>query len=372
MCNINTIIHRKGVSPKLRELALLEQSAGHSFIYNSDGEGVYFSGTGKLIKKSSKINLIQYRKDFLKSRTVITHQRLTTSGHSPKYHHPFESVDFVMVHNGVVSEYATRKASDTHGLFKTLVQRFSNRKKEERTDAIVGAIKDVFDNLSGSWSIVLYDKKTRLSYYFKNSGTSINFSVTPNYLFISTEAVDNLLPKCSEVHIQNDKIYRIEENLDVMEIGSVETKKYEYDYSSTYRGHGIGAGYIDLRENKTKELSYSHSVSKCDMCECPTEGTYYVSDRDEMRLCEPCDINIRGQSGMRGVAYKTVKPEYVACALCAQYRRSDQMLYSPDYEDYTCVPCFNTVRIQSKAPTKTEEEYEEEEKRIAQSIRAFF
>jgi len=119
------------------------------------------------------------------TKFLVGHNRLATTGSEKlnKNNHPFETRNFMLVHNGIIGNHDLLK-----GQYKL--------KYEEETDSaivprllelylvkhkdIVETIKEVAEVLSGSYSILLYYKPTDRLFYFKNSGTSFSFMKTIN------------------------------------------------------------------------------------------------------------------------------------------------------------------------------------------------
>ena len=186
MCNLNILIRNKRNKNKLVAPFLMAVTSA-SYKNNSDGEGIYIN---KLIKDFNKINVFKHRENINKNNIILTHQRFSTSGFNKKYLQPFESEDFIFMHNGVISEYDINKASDTYNLFKKFKKTFKSYKNKNREKKIIKTIKKIFDKLNGRWSIILLDKKTNLIYYFKEDITSINFYKNHDFIYIST-AEDN-------------------------------------------------------------------------------------------------------------------------------------------------------------------------------------
>ena len=247
MCNINIWIKRKGFFPRIETiLPVIQHVTGYSYVNNSDGEGAYFSKSKRLKKGLSKIDYGAYASDIEQSRTIITHQRISTSGFSKKYTQPFMNKDFILAHNGVLSSFVKGKKSDTFVLFETMTKFFKQSKVRSREQRIVNSVKKSLDEKNGSYSILLYDRITGLSYYFKSDGTSINFLIG-NYLFISTANVGTLLPdQFKEIKIQPYTVYRIDYDLDVIEVGSIEKPT-----TATYSNYG---GWYYNRKNGQRKL----------------------------------------------------------------------------------------------------------------------
>lgn len=215
MCNLNILI-RTNTEENIK--GFIQSVTANSFITNHDGEGVYLDYSDRLIKNKNKIDFTTI-KDINKSKFIITHQRLSTSGHELKYNHPFVNNNFVLVHNGVINQFKKNVGSDTFGFWidfnKEFNELLNKDKKKNRHNAIKQTIQNLFKEDKGFYSIFIYDKKTKLSYYFKDSSTNIRFFQSKSYLYITTndnnERFLNLLnERFKEYKIKDRAIYKIQ------------------------------------------------------------------------------------------------------------------------------------------------------------------
>lgn len=210
-----------------------------SYANNSHGEGIYFSEDDLLVKGYDKIKLTKYMKQVMRASFIITHQRIATSGYEEEFVQPFNDTknEFVLAHNGIMSEFTGKVGSDTWGFFNQFIALFQNL-KGNREQKIKKAIKKLLDGKNyGSYSIVLYDKKDKILYYFKNSTTYIHFYKATNgeKLFITTEC-DNetFLSMFDEKFVEKDiddlGIYRIaiKNKISIRKIGMIKDWGYEY------------------------------------------------------------------------------------------------------------------------------------------------
>jgi len=223
MCNLNILIKEK--KDRKYIVTFLQSVTSNSYASNPDGEGLYCDGSNKVIKQNHKINLFDYKDDIRNSEFIITHQRISTSGKINRYNHPFESEDFVLVHNGIINDFLGKKGSDTYGFFIKFNDLFLQLKLSNREARIVNAIKILLNKKeNGSYSIVIFDKKTKKLYYFKNETTSIHFYRFNHKLFITTkESNFNFIDlfgkkKITELAIKDYHIYRVEKKRKIMQI----------------------------------------------------------------------------------------------------------------------------------------------------------
>lgn len=253
MCNLNILIKTKN-NPK-NESSFLMATTSHSFISNNDGDGIFLNN--KVVKSKEKINIFNYLKDITKSKFILSHQRLSTSGFSEDYIQPFESKEFILVHNGIINDFLKETGSDTHGFFNDFVYYF-NSLNGNRDENIVKTIKVLLDKTNGSFSIALFDKKANVIYYFKNRSTSIYFYESKNYLYITTNFQNDkflsiLNQEFKSLIVEDYKIYKIhiKEKIKIDVIGEIKKEKIKNDYN-----YGWGLKSWDCDEYKFNDNRY--------------------------------------------------------------------------------------------------------------------
>lgn len=285
MCNLNILITKK----RNRQITpFLMAVTSHSFARNNDGEGIYIKSIDKIIKSKSKINYFDYQKDIETSDIVITHQRLSTSGFEIDFNHPFENKEFVMVHNGIINQFKRNEGSDTYGFwlsFNESMMPITSLNKSDRDDRIRKSIKKLFKDDSGSYSIFIYDKKTKQSYYFKNDSTSINFYKNDDYLFITTNDDNKTFlemlsdNKFIELDIKPRTVYLIELDKEVYKIFNLsQSKKLSFtfkEYSKKFYQLCDSCGQII--PNKCFKSSIDPELTLCESCH-NGEDNYDYSD----------------------------------------------------------------------------------------------
>ena len=233
MCNLNILINL--TNQPLKTYAFLTGASNLSYKDNSDGDGIYFDND-VLVKSKDKIDLFNFIDIFKKSKLFLSHQRLKTSGESEIYTQPFENPDFVMAHNGVLHQYVKDEKSDTFVVFNEFINLFEklNGSREER---IIKVAETLFKDEYGSWSISLFDKKTKILYYFKNNGTFIHFYTGHNILYITTSINNDILLKTLDINfnemekIENNIIYRIcikDDKIDIKTLSKIKPKERSY------------------------------------------------------------------------------------------------------------------------------------------------
>lgn len=324
MCNLNLFFRTK---QPLREG---ERETISSFIYavtfnsyrfNNDADGLFMNGERTFFIKSTadeKINTLSHEQNITDSTTtIITHQRIATSGISPAYHQPFKKNGFVLAHNGVLSEYTSQKTeiktaistepSDTYMLFERFLNEFEQKKEQKgREKAIITALQQCLNAQQGSYSIILYDEETGISYYVKNNKTTITGTRTDSELYITTEE-DNLLfmpllrkNKHKTVSFEDYIIYRIEsttQKVEVKKIGKTKpAKAIYYTNAITYEKPTINIHYKTKKE--AQPLSEYEKMLK---------GVFWNAQKEI--LCSMCDLTPTQQ--------RTINGHIPICSLCA-------------------------------------------------------
>ncbi len=223
MCNINIIVNK---SEKYKNLLfVLNSITKESFKNNNDGEGfIEIDKKGEIFIKKD-VNKIKYNKE--KINIILTHQRKSTSGFGAENTHPHESKNFLMLHNGVIFNESDHKKSDSRIYLDNLQKIYNN------LGNTINSIKKSENSLFGSYSIVLFDKKHKNIYYYKNDLTSMYFIDTNDVLIMSTD-LNNMLLVCNILKIDNKEIkhahdntiYEISKN-GLFKISNIVKKEYE-------------------------------------------------------------------------------------------------------------------------------------------------
>lgn len=315
MCNINALWKRNGKKVKDDVLAaLLDATTGYSFLANNDGEGAYFDlkrkgGAGVVERSRFKLRYAHYLTCIKQSATVVTHQRISTSGHSIEYLHPFVSDDFALVHNGILP-FANGDKSDTAVLFERLTAAFGSA-TGDREERLVSALRATLDGTSGSYSIVLCDRVTGHSYYCKDGSTNISFALLGEDVLYCTTATRNLELALSDdwtvklLPIAAYRVYRIRnDDLSIVEVGRLE--------------QGVPSWTVPSFHSRTLGPRDESSMTK--------------KERKRQRREE------RSARG-KGEAIDAVKKaELVECAQCG--RPTSSLNYHPMLEAVVCGACI--------------------------------
>lgn len=214
MCNLNILIRKNTRKKNLLKVipSFLMAVTSNSYADNSDGDGFYAGGI--LERSVNKIDLFKYKSILIDSNIILTHQRISTSGFSVKYNHPFINKDFVLIHNGIMNDFLGKKGSDTSGFFKQFCKQFYLN-EGDREERIKNSIKDLLDNLErGSFSMAILDRVTNNLYYFKNDETDIYIYSNSELLYITTLEENKIFLSMFGIRfwgkeVKDNRIYRI-------------------------------------------------------------------------------------------------------------------------------------------------------------------
>jgi hypothetical protein len=279
---LNLVFKNDWIRNKVDEddfMAFIMAVTSNSFSLNNDGDGFY-SDTGDILTKSEhKLNYLTHKKQIYGSNFLITHQRIATSGFEDRYTQPFQSKEFALAHNGVLSSFSNGNQSDTFVLFNKFCDAFK-LDKGSRQEKVVACVKDLLDGASGSFSIALYDKVDKVMYYFKNSSTSIYCHRSlNNFIYMTTESSnDNFLNllniETTKDTVENYQIYAIKlvnEQFQVLKVGKIEEESFKvynygpYSSSSIYHASGSGYGRQDYYEELLGVKDFDDFEAKSDL-----------------------------------------------------------------------------------------------------------
>jgi glucosamine 6-phosphate synthetase-like amidotransferase/phosphosugar isomerase protein len=235
MCNLSYIGSRTSEPLSDRAVNCLEVMSYMSSQTNKDGSGMMFrtrNGDVFLGHSDDKIRI----KRGLDYQAIATHQRLSTSGRNSENLHPYKRDGFLLMHNGVFAGLGTKKESDSSQYCDKLQAELA------KSGDMVAAIQAVHLEVSGSYSVLVYDRAKKRFIYYKNSSTSMTMIRHPRYLLMSTDSNNIKFAlwymqldqgQCQEMKIEPNTIYDL---ATLTELGTIKEKAYSY--LSTESGYG--------------------------------------------------------------------------------------------------------------------------------------
>jgi hypothetical protein len=262
-----------------------------------------------VVKDFEKVNFLKLREKAEKSKVVIAHERIATSGYSKEFIQPFEDKGFVFVHNGIVRSYERGGKSDTFMMFKDFTAEVAKLKSLPRDDAVVKALKEIFDKLEGSWSVMVYDKQAKKAYYLKNTSTNMYAWKGYGFLYMSTVNIKPLFEyKVRDIDVDDHVIYMIDAAAELKEVGRVEESPV-----STYKAYGGYATWDGPTVISSKGKKKGGTLQE--------------------RIVKDDDGEIVGK--VEGV-----------CAWCD--KKSDTLNYDIDYDEYICNDCLENAEMKDQ------------------------
>lgn len=202
MCHINLVYLKNNKTLNKSDKTFLKFVLLYSYIKNPDGWGFY---NGSYFKSKDVKDIYNLKiKDLLKNGFALTHFRLATNGAlNIRNVQPFLSKDLVLVHNGVLPFYDLEK-SDSFILFEKLNEKYKTNKD------IYQIVRSILDKTTGTFSIVIYEKKKKTFYYVKNTGTTINLFEYENFYLLSTKDYSLIYNPLKKIFIKDYVFYEID------------------------------------------------------------------------------------------------------------------------------------------------------------------
>jgi len=142
---------------------------------------------------------------------------------SNRNNHPFMLKDFVLVHNGTISNaqaihikynFNTTISTDSYVILELISYFFEKSNIKNRIKRIAYAIQSTCEKLSGRYSVILYDKKSKNTFYFKSAFTSFSLCKYGDNILCGSTSMKNLdylyfgMDK-EYIHIKDNRIYMI-------------------------------------------------------------------------------------------------------------------------------------------------------------------
>ncbi len=143
-------------------------------------------------------------------------------------HHPFKLGNFTLIHNGTIfnaqdihDEYnfQTNINTDSYVILELIDYFFKKSNIRDRIRRIASAISNTCEKLDGRYSVILYDKKGKNTFYFKNKLTSFSLCKYGDKILCGSTSQENLNYLYSgmdreDIYIRNKRVYLITSNVD--------------------------------------------------------------------------------------------------------------------------------------------------------------
>lgn len=173
MCEIHYIkpLGRKINKEDIQQLTTLLRSSWS----NKDGFGV--TNGEHILKRETKFRntyIDQIVNEFTDSKFILGHNRIKTNGKAKKTNaHPFVNDRFIWVHNGHISNYdelVIRHKLNGISVDSKIIGELLLKECETEED-VVKALINTLNQLSGGFSVFIYDTKEDRMFYFKHGQT---------------------------------------------------------------------------------------------------------------------------------------------------------------------------------------------------------
>lgn len=237
MCHIIIAARKGGLGKELAEKVIAGTYL--AFDKNPHMEGIYTSKSGKVYKSIDKMRLFDRIKEIARSEIVVYHARFSTSGKGFNNCQPWIESNRVMVHNGVFSirDHYDKDKSDSILVFEKLGSLLKAQKSF--TEAFKESVTDLTGSMAGSYSVGVYDPRTRTLDYTKNFSTGMEYYKIDGGFIMSTRALyvfDNMFGRSESLKANTHYIARLDEDFSLIDTGEPIQIEYQREtYTSVYR-----------------------------------------------------------------------------------------------------------------------------------------
>lgn len=309
MCNINVYLRKKLLKENNRDtVERYAYACAHSYISNSDMEGLYVSHTNKIHASEYKISLNKYWRSLCKSHVIIDHTRISTSGRGFENCQPFTDGRYVFCHNGILTlagKHDLNKKSDSKVYFDEL----SNNLIAE---SVIDAIKKTHKEIAryGSYSMALFDTVAQKLYYWKNLSTSMIMLENDDSIILSTNSQnDYLFPSHKMTKVKDGVLITFEWINNSLVISNVSLDIATSFYGGASKAWGYGYDYDYYGDNrKSASSSCEQPATRGQLSKrCGYDGEtwtnpsqscqHYVGEYPQYNKCYSCDL--WGGQGLR-------------------------------------------------------------------------
>lgn len=208
-----------------------------------------------IFKRKGLVNLKGFNLNVLRNSTfLLGHNRYKTTGNAENNfnNHPFKLKNFVLVHNGIISndtdlrekfKIESKEKTDSYVILWLIDYYYKKSTKKTHFKRVIEGIKKTASKLEGSFSVFLYDKSEKNLFYFKNSDTNFIFlehkdkekhvliGTTDqdklNYLYMEEGYIINEKAR-TEYEILDNHIYLINDDEILKDCGKFKAKKSNF------------------------------------------------------------------------------------------------------------------------------------------------
>lgn len=245
MCHIIIAAKKGGLGHDLAERVIAGTYL--AFDKNPHMEGIYTSKSNKVYKSVPKMRLFDKKKEIAKSEIAVYHARYSTSGRGFNNCQPWIDNGRVMVHNGVFSirDHHDKDKSDSILVFENLGSKLRAQK------SFIESFKETMDEITayttGSYSVGVYDPRSRTLDYTKNSSTGMEYYQLDGGFVMSTRKLyvfDDVFGNPIALKPERHYVARLDEDFSLIDAGDLKTSEHKREtYTSVYRDSGWEGSY---------------------------------------------------------------------------------------------------------------------------------
>lgn len=201
MCQIQLVKRFDNKLLSKKDIRGFSELLYYGSVHNDDAYG-FFSEEGIIYKNNKRLEYkdVEEKLKGIKCNMLVGHNRFKTQGSADKMenNHPFETENFIVVHNGVLRNDDELKQTynlnydvetDSYIIIALMEYFFSNNYTDE------DAIKLTAELIQGSYSVLVYCKTTKRLFYFKEKNTDFYFGLIENAnwdLLVGSTDKDNI------------------------------------------------------------------------------------------------------------------------------------------------------------------------------------
>lgn len=185
MCQVH-LIHSLNNKLSKEDISTFKDMMELGDIYNNDAYGI-ISDAHIYTKRNHSFNKLtqKQKKELIKrlepNKFLVGHNRMTTNGGNHKKNsHPFETKDFLLVHNGIIqNDQQLKKKHDLEykeGVDSIIMVKLIQKYTDEGMK-VADAIVKTMEQIEGYYSVILTDKRTNKLYYYKNRTAKFTFGL---------------------------------------------------------------------------------------------------------------------------------------------------------------------------------------------------
>lgn len=270
MCHIIIAAKKGGLGRELAEKVVAGTYL--AFDKNPHMEGIYVSEHNKVYKSIDKMRLFDKIKEIARSEIVVYHARYSTSGKGFNNCQPWIDSGKVMVHNGVfsIANHHDKDKSDSILVFEKLGPQLKAQKP------FVDAFKETLDEMTGfttgSYSVGVYDPRSRTLDYIKNASTGMEYYEFDGGFVMSTKSLyifNDMFGRSATLKADRHYIAKLDEDFSLIDTGEmIQVEHKRETYSSVYGDSWWKSSYGSKADTLWDDTRHLQPVGSCGTNDC--------------------------------------------------------------------------------------------------------